>query len=81
MQLGLSAIKSAAPRSIVRKTVGPRRNLVFADDLSYSACKGYHKPDTSCSSSQEPDSVQDTCTNDTVTRVQHATVGNPKWKV
>jgi hypothetical protein len=69
MQLGLSAMNSAAPKSIVRKSAGPRRNLVFADELSYSACKGYHKPGSSCSSSQDTVSVQEPVTDDTLQNI------------
>jgi hypothetical protein len=69
MKLGLSAMNSAAPKSIVRKSAGPRRNLVFADELSYSACKGYHKPGNSCSSSQDTVSVQEPVTDDTLQNI------------
>jgi hypothetical protein len=75
MQLGLSALKFPAAKPI-RKPLGvsvPKRKLVFAEDISYSACKGYHKP--SCSQSlnvtslNNGASVQNDCAADTQTPV------------
>jgi hypothetical protein len=51
MQLGLSAMKNSAPKSIHKPMgfLGPKRKLAFAEEISYSACKGYQKPASSCS--------------------------------
>jgi hypothetical protein len=51
MQLGLSAMKNSAPKSIHKPMgfLGPKRKLAFAEEISYSACKGYQKPVSSCS--------------------------------
>jgi hypothetical protein len=71
MQLGLSAMKTRNPKSIVRKTVGPRKILAFADELSYSACKGYHKSEPSRSVSQEVTSGQAPYSNGTPQTAYH----------
>jgi hypothetical protein len=42
-------MENAKLKSIVRKINGPKRKLVFAEDLTYSAFKGYQKPVTNCS--------------------------------
>jgi hypothetical protein len=49
VQLGLSAMENARPKSIIRNINGPKRKLVFAEDLTYSVCKGYQKPVSNCS--------------------------------
>jgi hypothetical protein len=43
LQLGMQALKAKAPKSSIYKAKA-KKNLVFAESISYTACKGYQPP-------------------------------------